>query len=308
MNRVTVMGSVNMDMTIYVDRIPARGETVLGNDFLLSPGGKGGNQAVAASRLGADVRMFGVVGEDVFGESLIRTLNEAKVNTDAFIKQADVSTGVASITVCQGDNQIALFGGANQRLTRERMGAVKRMIEESDILLLQLEVPLDSVLYAIDIANACGTRVFLNPAPAQALPAEVYKKVDYLLPNESEAGLLLNRSVKTDDEVLSALTEFSSMGVKHPVITLGSRGVACILEGVPTIIDGYRVKAVDTTAAGDTFIGALSAHLGRKETFAQTIDIAQRAAAICVTRQGAQKTIPTLAEVEDWDRFIQTQS
>ncbi len=295
MGKILVVGSINMDVTIFTDRMPSQGETITGTKFLLSPGGKGANQAVAAARMEAATTMYGCVGDDVFGHELLRSLGADGVDTRAVKALNGVSTGVASITVCGGDNRIILSAGANARVGLEPW--LKKLIEASDALLLQLEIPLETVFAAIDIAHKKGRKVFLTPAPAAALPEELYEKVDYLLPNEGESSALLGRDIAGEQDVYWALNRFRALGVAEPVITLGERGVGLFLDGEPRILPAYRVQSVDTTAAGDTFTGALASAIVDGMALSEAVDFAQRAAAICVTRPGAQNAIPTREEV-----------
>ncbi len=295
MGKILVVGSINMDVTIFAGRIPSAGETITGTGFLLSPGGKGANQAVAAARMDAETTMYGCVGDDVFGHELLRSLGANGVDTRAVRTLDGVSTGVASITVCGGDNRIILHAGANASVGFEP--SLEPLIEASDALLLQLEIPLETVLAVINAAHKKGRMIFLTPAPAAALPEELYAKVDYLLPNEGESSALLGREVVGEQDVYWALNRFRALGVAEPVITLGERGVALFLDGQPRILPAYRVKSVDTTAAGDTFTGALASSVIGGMALAEAVDFAQRAAAICVTRPGAQNAIPTREEV-----------
>jgi ribokinase len=295
MGKILVVGSINMDMTIFTNRIPSAGETITGTGFLLSPGGKGANQAVAAARMDAETTMYGCVGDDVFGHELMHSLGTNGVNIRSVRALNGVSTGVASITVCGGDNRIILHAGANARVGLEPL--LESLIEESDALVVQLEIPLETVFAAIDIAHGLNKRVFLTPAPAVALPEKLYAKIDYLLPNEGESSALLGRDIISDQDVFWALNQFRVLGVAEPVITLGERGVGLFLDGKPRILPAYRVQSVDTTAAGDTFTGALASAIVDGMALIEAVDFAERAAAICVTRPGAQNAIPTREEV-----------
>lgn len=295
MSKLLVIGSINMDVTIFSARMPVAGETISGTGFLLSPGGKGANQAVAAARMGCRTAMVGCVGDDLFGHELVRSLTGHGIDTAPIEALPGVSTGVASITVVDGDNRIILHDGANGRV---RCGeGTERLIEASDAVMMQLEIPLHAVLESVDVAHRLGKSVFLTPAPAVPLPEALFGKIDYLLPNESESSLLLGRELASDGDILWALARFRALGVKEPVITLGERGVGCYIGGEPKIVRGYRVKPVDTTAAGDTFTGALAACVLRGMPMADAVDFAQRAAAISCTRKGAQNSVPTREEV-----------
>lgn len=297
MKQVLVVGSLNMDMTIFADRLPELGETLTGSDFKLSPGGKGANQAVAAARLGADVAMLGCVGGDAFGRDLLENLNGAGVDTSAVRVATECGTGGAVIVVTGGDNRILLYPGANSLPDEAFIERNRALVEGSQSLLAQLEVPLPAVRRAMELARRAGNRVFLNPAPAQQLPEEFYRLADYFIPNETEAAYLLGCRVSTEGEVAEALVALRDRGVKYPIITLGSRGVAYLENGEPRVDPGLPATPVDTTAAGDTFIGALAAAVGRGEPLGQAVAFAQRAASLCIGRKGAQASIPTLAEV-----------
>lgn len=213
MGKLLVIGSINMDMTIFSGRVPDAGETISGVGFLLSPGGKGANQAVAAARMGCETAMYGCVGDDLFGRELIHSLSGHGIDTAPIARLSDVSTGVASITVVDGDNRIILYDGANGRVL---CGAeAERLIEASDALMMQLEIPLQTVLQAVDIASRMNKPVFLTPAPAAPLPDALYGKVSYLLPNESEASLLLGRALDSEEDILWALSRLRALGVRE---------------------------------------------------------------------------------------------
>lgn len=297
MQKVLVFGSLNMDMMIYTDRMPAQGETITGSDFKLSPGGKGANQAVAAARLGAHAAMLGCVGDDAFGRNLLAALRTSGVDTDAIHVTKTVGTGNAVIVVSEHDNRIILYTGANHAMDVGFVEANRTLIERSDSLLVQLEVPLPAVRRAMEIARQAGRLVYLNPAPAQRLPQELYALADFIVPNETEAAILLGQTISTEEEFAAALFAFRAWGVRQPLITMGKRGVAYLDRDTPRIMPCFPAEAVDTTAAGDTFIGGLAAAIGRSETLADAIRFAQRASSLCVSRKGAQEAIPTLAEV-----------
>ncbi len=297
MTDVLVIGSMNMDLTVFTDRMPLRGETAAGRGFLLSPGGKGANQAVAAARMGARTAIIGCVGEDLFGEELTAKLRADGIDTEGVRRVPDVSTGVCSITVSAGDNYLIYCAGANAHVACEPREATRARVQACGAVLLQQEIPLETIVDALDIADQAGKPAFLTPAPAYRLPDSAYRKVRYLLPNETEASALLGRELSTDADMLGALGAFRRMGVAEPVITLGARGVACYVDSEPAILPGYRVTPVDTTGAGDTFTGALAAAILQGMPIREAADFAQRAAALCVTRAGAQDSIPTRAEV-----------
>ena len=300
MGKVLVVGSLNMDVTTFVDKMPARGETTRGNGFLISPGGKGANQAVAASRMGAEVQMLGGVGKDTFGYALIDALKTSNVNTNLVHIDESAQTGMASIIVVSGDNRIILYGGANAEVTSAQIERAADQFKACDCVVLQLEIPLEAVMTAARMAKKYGKCLIVNPAPAQIIPNELFELSDYFVPNETEAGQLLGRKLDTDADMLGALHELRGKGVKHPVITLGDRGAALYSQGKPYVQCAHLVKAIDTTAAGDTFIGALAAQISDGSDLDGAMELAMRAAAICVTKKGAQMTIPTREEALNW--------
>lgn len=297
MGNILVIGSLNMDVTIFSDRAPAPGETIKGNGFLLSPGGKGANQAIAASRLGANVTMFGRVGDDSFGKALIGYQRENGVDTRHIRRLEGVSTGIASIFVCGGANYIILAPGANDHITPLDIDEAAPLIAKSDALLLQMEIPKDAVAHAIGIAKAKGTRIFFDPAPALPLEKALLSGIDYLMPNETEAASLLGWPNFSPESAGLAVEAFCALGVKHPVITLGDAGVAYWDGSRCVFAPSFPARAVDTTAAGDTFTGALACAVVKGEPLDRAVAFAQRAASICVTRKGASEAIPTLEEV-----------
>lgn len=298
MGKILVVGSLNMDMTVFTDRLPASGETLQGAGFLLSPGGKGANQSIAAAKLGAQVTLFGRVGDDVFGRTLVETQALNGVDTRLIRQTPGIPTGVASITVCEGNNSIIVVSGANAHVSVADVDALSGAIADSDALLLQMEVPMEAVRHAIGLAKAHGTTIFFNPAPAQRLDAALLQGVDFLLPNESETAILLGWPGFELARAEEALRAFARAGVKHPIITLGSAGVAYLWEGACVIEPPLPVDPIDTTAAGDTFAGALACAVVGGRPLCEAITFAQRAAALCVTRKGACNAIPTLDEVE----------
>lgn len=294
---ILVIGSMNMDMTVFSPRLPISGETMSGDSFLLSPGGKGANQAIAASRLGSRTTMLGRVGEDAFGDILIKCQKDNGVTTDRIARTSGVSTGVASITVVDGANSIIVVGGANDRVRKADIDDAEDVIARSDAVLMQLEIPLETVAYAAACAKKHQTKVFLNPAPARPIDENLLRCADYLVPNEHEAAMLLSLPRVTAENAGDALLAFRAMGVATPIITLGSAGVAYLDGDRCVVAPCHKVRAVDTTAAGDTFIGALATAVTGGMALREAIDFAQRASAICVTRRGASAAIPTADEV-----------
>ncbi|RDU36877.1 ribokinase [Neobacillus piezotolerans] len=286
--KITVIGSINMDLVTKVSRIPMVGETVMGESFYTTPGGKGANQAVAAARLGADVSMIGGVGDDVFGRELIANLKSHSIDVTKVGIFPGISTGIASITLSGGDNSIIVTPGANHLVTTDYLLKHKEAIAASDCVILQLEIPMETVMMAASIAKNHGARVILNPAPFHQLPEQLLNDVDYLTPNEHE-----------QKQLLLSLTERRKEDIaKKCIVTKGSRGVAIYKDGEEEI-PGYRVEAADTTGAGDTFNGALAFALSEGFGLKEACRFANAAAALSVTKLGAQGGMPTRGEVED---------
>jgi ribokinase len=295
MSKILVVGSINMDLVVRVPHAPAPGETVLGGDFETFPGGKGANQAVAAARMGAEVTMVGRVGNDDFGNTLIQGLVEDKIKTNHVIKDHEAASGVAMIAVADnGENLIVVASGANMAVSIEDVHKARDIMRESDLLLVQLECPLDVVSAAINLAHAHHVPVVLNPAPAQPLEKSLLAKVDVLTPNEYELKLL---SGETDLE--SSLHVLREWGVKSLVVTLGANGARVVSDEVDEHIPAYPVTAVDTTAAGDAFTGALAVTLAEGKSLVEAVRYSVAAGALATTRVGAQPSLPTRAAVED---------
>ena len=295
---VVVVGSLNMDLVMRTPRVPVGGETLHGHEFSTLPGGKGANQAVACARLGAKVSMIGQVGNDGFGTTLRDGLAADGIDVSGVQRTTAAGTGVAMILVEDiGQNRIVLAAGANGALTPADIDAHAVRIGGAAMLVLQLEVPMPVVQRAIEIAHAAGVPVLLNPGPAAPLPEDVWSQVDILVPNESEATLLSGVEVTDAASAYAAAKVFRQRGVKCVLITLGANGVAVIDDAGERHLPAHVVKAVDTTAAGDTFIGGLSAGLVEGMTMDDAVALGQRASALCVTRHGAQPSIPYRREI-----------
>ncbi len=289
-----------MDLVVQTPHWPSPGETVTGSGFMTVPGGKGANQAIAAARLGGEVRMLARVGADAFGRQLLENLSAAGVQCDDVRVVDGVASGVAVITVCDGENEIVLDPGANHSLTPDDVREFEHHIRDAEMLLVQLEVPLPVVTAAIELAQSVGTPVLLNPAPALALDHDLLSRVTVLTPNEGEAALLagLSREDASAEELLDVL---QSYGVQTVCITQGARGITYRHGGLETEQrSAVSVEVVDTTAAGDVFSGALAVALTEGALFDDAAAFAQNAAAIAVTRAGATPSIPTRAEVESF--------
>lgn len=297
---VVVVGSVNMDLVVRVARLPRPGETLHGRSFDTVPGGKGANQAVAAARLGAAVRMVGRVGGDAFGGRLVESLRGYGVDTRHVRTTPDCSSGVATIGVEEsGENAIVVIAGANGCVTPDDVARAERVIAAADTVLLQLEIPAATVAAAVATARRYGVRVILNPAPASAaLPAALFR-VDAICPNESEARALTGIGGKGIRAALAQARWLIGHGAGLAVVTLGARGAAwCERGGEPIHMPPFRVKAVDTTAAGDAFAGALAVALSEGRGAAEAVRFACAAGALAATKPGAQPAMPSRAEVD----------
>ncbi|MGK5032238.1 ribokinase [Janthinobacterium sp. DSP2-3-3] len=301
---IVVIGSINMDLVLRVPRMPLPGETLTGGAFRTIPGGKGANQAVACARLsgkvaagGQQVAMVACVGDDAFGTTLRAALVGDGIIDSHITTLPGVASGIASILVDEnGQNSIVIAGGANDLLSPAHIDAAQGLIEQADIVVLQLETPMATVVHAIKLARSLGKTVVLNPAPAASLPDGVLELVDYLIPNEIEAAMLAGVSPEgVDVKVLAAALQ--KLGSDNVIITLGSKGVHAALYGGDYDFPAEVVKAVDTTAAGDTFIGGFVAGLASGMDEAEAIQQGQRAAAWSVTKPGAQTSIPHLHEL-----------
>jgi ribokinase len=298
MNRITVIGSLNMDMVIESPVLPKKGETIIGNGFATIPGGKGANQAVAASRLGGEVSMLGCVGQDSFGDILITNLKTNGVDVQGINSINGISTGVAVIVIHEGDNSIIVDGGANLRLSPEMINGYEEVIKSSCMVVLQMEIPMDTVKRVIDIAKTYNTKVLLNSAPAAALDSDDLKKVDILTLNETECEIITGIPINSIDDANNAAVYLFQKGVNQVVITLGEKGVVYNSGSEPIHKAVPKVKVLDTTAAGDSFTGALAVSLVKGEDIHSAIDFACKVAAITVTRKGAQTSLPYLNEIK----------
>lgn len=296
---VVVIGSLNMDLVVRAPRLPKGGETLAGHTFATAPGGKGANQAVAAARLGARVAMIGCVGADPYGELLTQGLRQEGIDCRAVSVAAEVPTGIASILVDdQGQNAIVIVAGGNGELSAAHLQAQEALLDQAKLVIAQLEVPLATVGAALARAHALGKTVILNPAPATGpLPAEWYAHIDYLVPNESEASLLTGLPVENLEQAEAAARQLLAAGARQVLLTLGSQGLLEVSADLCRHHPATPVKAVDTTAAGDTFLGGFAAGLAEGLSVADAIALGQRAAAIAVTRPGAQPSIPTRQEL-----------
>ena len=297
---VVVLGSLNMDVVVAAPRLPVPGETIAGDELHVTPGGKGANQAVAASRLGAEVRMVGRVGEDTFGPMLLRGLQSFGVDVSRVASDPGSSSGAAAILLdADRENRIVAVYGANMRCDDEQVRETESALVGADCLLLQLEIPLEVSLATARIARQKGVPVILDPAPASPLPAEAYALVDVLTPNQTEAAALVGHPVDDVDQALAAARELARRGVETAIVKLGDRGAVYVSgDSAAGHAAPFDVKAVDTVAAGDAFGGALAVALAEGKELSAAIRFASAAGAVAVTRPGAQTAMPSRDEVE----------
>lgn len=297
MKNLTVLGSINADHVISVPYFAKPGETLTGHSYHIAYGGKGANQAVAAARLGAKVSFIGCIGNDDIGRAMKSAFAQDGINTHSIKTIENEMTGIAMIQVAEsGENSIVISAGANGHLDEAVVAEYQAEIAQAECLLMQLETPLPAIIQAAKIAKEKGTKVILNPAPAQALPYELLSLLDMITPNETEAEILTGVKVIDESSAQQAAQVFHQKGIEKVLITLGSKGVFVSENGVGQIVAGFRVKAVDTTAAGDTFNGALVTAMLEDKPLNEAILFAHASAAISVTRKGAQPSIPTRQE------------
>ena len=299
MGRVFVAGSINMDVVATADRHPRIGETVAGSAVLYFPGGKGANQAVAAAKLGAPTTLIGRIGTDGFGDELKAFLAAQGVDLTFVQSTADAHTGTALITIANADNTIVVIPGANALLDAADVAAPT--LAKGDIAVSQFEIPLPTINAFFKRARAAGATTILNPAPAIEFDAEMHDLVDILILNESELGLLTKTRLRGEHDhtrFIEAVRSLQTSSDKIICVTLGKRGIFAFIGGEPLIVPGRAVKAVDTTGAGDCFVGAVAAQLAGGKSISDALDYANAAASICVQRMGAAPSMPTAAEVE----------
>lgn len=299
--KLVVLGSINADHILNINHFPQPGETVIGKQYTVAFGGKGANQAVAAGRSGADISFIACVGDDDIGERVRKQLASDQIDTRPVEAIKDATTGVALIFVnAEGENVIGIDAGANNAVTPEYLERYKQQVIEASALLMQLESPLDTVIAAAKIAKEHNTQVILNPAPACELPDELLSRVDIITPNETEAEKLTGINVDNNEDAARAAKALHDKGIATVIITLGSKGVWLSQNGEGKLVAGFRVKAVDTIAAGDTFNGALVTALLEGKQMDSAVRFAHAAAAIAVTRPGAQPSVPWRKEIDDF--------
>ncbi|MCM2445741.1 ribokinase [Rahnella sp. CG8] len=299
--KLVVLGSINADHILNINHFPQPGETVIGKQYTVAFGGKGANQAVAAGRSGADISFIACVGDDDIGERVRKQLASDHIDTHPIEAIKDTTTGVALIFVnAEGENVIGIDAGANKAVTPEYLDRYKQQVIGASALLMQLESPLETVIAASKIAKDNGTQVILNPAPACELPDELLARVDIITPNETEAEKLTGIKVDSNEDAARAANALHDKGITTVIITLGSKGIWLSQNGEGKLVAGFRVKAVDTIAAGDTFNGALVTALLEGKPMDSAVRFAHAAAAIAVTRPGAQPSVPWRKEIDDF--------
>ena len=298
MRKIVVIGSSNMDMVIHLERLPRPGETVLGGKFLMSPGGKGANQAVAAARLGSSTAFITKLGSDMFGNELKTIFINEGIDNSGILTDHRMPSGIALINVDnKGENCISVAQGANAELSVDDIKQLSHLIDEADIVLMQLEIPIKTVVFIANYANRKNKKVIINPAPASNLPDATLKKLFAITPNETETELLTGIVVNDEKSAAEACKVLYRKGVQNVIITMGDKGAYLFNSEYSGIIAVAKVEAIDTTAAGDVFNGALAAALSEGYTIYNAVEYACRAAAIAVTRIGAQASAPYKSEL-----------
>ncbi len=295
---IVIVGSSNTDMVLKTARFPKPGETILGGDFFMFQGGKGANQAVAAARLGAEVIFVCKVGQDLFGNNAVQHYANEKINIGNIIQTNNAPTGVALITVnAEGENEIVVASGANALLSVQDLEALESVLLNADYFLTQLETPLATVVYLAAYTHANHKKLILNPAPAAAIPEAVYDGLFLITPNETEAELLTGIEVTNENAAKQAVEVFKVKGVLNVIVTMGSKGAYVSTESFEGMIETMKVTAVDSTAAGDVFNGALLVALSENKSWKEAVEFACKAAAVSVTKMGAQSSAPFRNEV-----------
>ncbi len=291
-----------MDLVARAARFPLPGETMFGDQFAMFPGGKGANQAVASAKLGGKVFFLGKMGDDIFRQRLCRGMRRDGVLLSHLLTDSATPTGVALITVSgTGQNEIIVISGSNMKLTPADLDAKKAVFRLARITLLQLEIPLETVMKAVKLARQYGHQIILNPAPARKLPQSLLREINVLTPNEIETQILTGMSVDNQESAECAARKLLSMGVRNVIITLGKRGCLLVNSETTKFFRSYSVKAIDTTAAGDAFNGGLAYALAKQQPLGEAIHFASGVAAYSVTKMGAQSSMPTKRELE---RFL----
>lgn len=304
--KILVIGSSNTDMTIKSDNLPLPGQTILGGRFVMGPGGKGANQAVAAKRLGGNVEFICKVGHDIFGKNAADGYKKEGIDISHILYSTEPS-GVALILVDKtGENVISVAPGANGDLSVEDIESIANVIKEADYLILQLEIPTDAVIRAAKIAHEAGVYVILNPAPACKLPNELFQYISLITPNQTETELMTGVKLINEQSFITAVENFNRMGVKDVIITLGSKGSLVCYDGKNEFVPAIKVDAVDATAAGDTFCGAVCVALSQGKNLKEAAVFATKAASLTVQKMGAQDSIPSITDINMFSNQILT--
>ncbi len=298
---ILVVGSANMDMVTTVEHFPQPGETIFGKKFGMYPGGKGANQAVACAKLGGATYFVCKMGRDIFQDKLVQNMIKDGVNLDHLFIDAEMSTGIALITVAaNGENEIVVVSGSNMGLTPDEVDSKRYLFQQTKVVLAQLEIPMETVEKTAELTKASGAMFILNPAPARSLSESLLKKVDFLTPNETELEILSGKTVTDVDSVKAAAARLLKKEVKNIIITLGDKGALLVNDNQQQFFPARKVTPVDTTAAGDAFNGALAFSLAKGEEIASAIQFANQVASFSVTRMGAQNSMPTRKELAEW--------
>ncbi len=299
MGNIVVIGSSNTDMVVVTPEFPKPGETILGGEFLKNAGGKGANQAVAAARLGGRVSFIGKVGDDLFGKEAVSNIEKEGIDVTSVFVDELTASGIAQIMVNnEGENCIVVAPGANMKLDQKDIDRAGKQLDSADLVLMQLEIPLETIIYAAQKAHNAGKKVILNPAPAAELPDQLYRSLYMITPNETETELLTGIRVSDQESAARAADFFKAKGVEIVIITMGASGAYLHSDDHKKLIPAPEVKPVDTTAAGDCFNGALAVGLASGRRLDEAVRYANRAAAITVTRRGAQSSLPYQSELE----------
>lgn len=299
MKRVVVVGSFVMDLVVWASRRPVKGESILGDDFAMFPGGKGANQAVAAARLGADVAMIGRLGEDAFGDMFLQVFSEEGINSEYVVRDSREGTGVGTPVIDgDGDNSIVMIPRANKRLSVEDINNASRVLEQCDVLLVQLEVPVEASMRAAEIAHKAHAKVILDPAPAMSIPEEFFPLIDIIMPNEVEFQMLTGTPADTLESVKKGSRVLMDKGIEAVIVTVGSRGAFVVREGYAKQVPAWPVDKVrDTTGAGDAFAGAFAVAQAGGLGISDSVNLAVRAGAYSVTKAGAIPSMPSLSDL-----------
>lgn len=296
---ITVIGSSNVDMIMKMDKLPRLGETVTDAEYFQVYGGKGANTAVGAARAGGNVSFVNCVGDDIFSEPMVENFKKDGINTDFVFNEKGISSGTALIMVGgKGDNYLSVAPGANYRLTPAYIDKARKAVEEAEIIIIQNEIPIETISYIIDMASSLGKKILYNYAPAKPFPDIDLKKIEFLVVNETEAEFLSGQKVETDSEIEKAAMMLTDKGAANVIITLGARGSYIYSESIKIYLPAFKVNAIDTTAAGDIYCGSLAVALTEGMNVKEAVRFAGAASAISVTRLGAQPSAPLRSEID----------